>query len=215
MSNTNARKRETERATPAPSGLEALLAEPDAGDVEKRGYERGWNDAMDEFKVNEPLRSDHPAIEQARAEGRAEADAAWVAKVNKLHAPIRVYDECEHDADHGCDPIEVYDYMGCSESVIGWGCPICCYDDEYPREDCPHGADHRGVTREQSCPTRALIPADAATALAARDAKVRRDALNEAADKAGLALGNEVGGHTSTYSVRDWLRDLARQEGER
>ena len=34
-------------------------------------------------------------------------------------------------------------------------------------------------------------------------------ALREAADGAALALANEVGGHTSTYSVRKWLHSRA------
>lgn len=83
--------------------------------------------------------------------------AALRERVTALHRPIRVYDECEHDEDHGCEPIEVYDYMGCSESVIGWACETCCYDDEYPLETCPHGADHLGVTEAESCPTLAAL----------------------------------------------------------
>ncbi len=85
----------------------------------------------------------------------AERDAALavVEAVRTIHRPIRVYDECEHDADHGCEPIEVYDYMACNESAIGWACSVCCYDDEMPIEGCPHGAVHNGVTREHACPT--------------------------------------------------------------
>ena len=94
------------------------------------------------------------AMEQAE---RAEAAEARVAAAAALHRPIRVYEECDHDADHGCEPIEVYDYTGCSESAIGWACATCCYDDEYPIECCPHGADHRGVTEADSCPTRAAL----------------------------------------------------------
>lgn len=39
--------------------------------------------------------------------------------------------------------------------------------------------------------------------------KAASDALTEAADEVGPALQNEVGGHTSTYAVRHWLRDRA------
>lgn len=92
---------------------------------------------------------------QYQAELAAAREA--LARVKAIHAPIRVYDECKHDDDRGCEPVEVYDYMGCTESVIGWGCAVCCYDDECPREDCPHGAIHDGVTREQSCPTHAAL----------------------------------------------------------
>lgn len=96
--------------------------------------------------------------ERAEAAEQREADLRRkVAAIEALHRPIRVYDECEHDADHGCDPVEVYDYMGCSESMIGWGCSVCCYDDESPREDCPHGAVHRGVDQSASCPTHAAL----------------------------------------------------------
>lgn len=89
----------------------------------------------------------------------AERDLAAIReRVAALHRPIRVYDECEHDEDHGCEPVEVYDYMGCSESVIGWACETCCYEHgEYPREDCPHGADHQDVTEAESCPTLAAL----------------------------------------------------------
>lgn len=38
-------------------------------------------------------------------------------------------------------------------------------------------------------------------------------ALNEAAEAATAALGHEKGGHTSTYSVRQWLRSLAANNG--
>lgn len=39
-----------------------------------------------------------------------------------------------------------------------------------------------------------------------------RDALLNAAELAFPALANEVSGHTSTHSVRTWLRSLARKE---
>lgn len=49
--------------------------------------------------------------------------------------------------------------------------------------------------------------------LADHDRRVReagaREALLHAADLVGRDLANEVGGHTSTYSVRRWLRDRA------
>lgn len=85
---------------------------------------------------------------------------AQVEQVEAIHAPVRVYDECEHDSDHGCEPVELYDYRGCSESAIGWGCSVCCYDDEHPRESCPHGADHHGVTKADACPTVAALRGD-------------------------------------------------------
>ena len=47
-----------------------------------------------------------------REKAKAEAEALRaLARVEAIHVPIRVYDECEHDADHGCEPVEVYDYM--------------------------------------------------------------------------------------------------------
>ena len=88
-----------------------------------------------------------------------EAERAKVAGGLALHKPTRVYDECDHDPEHECEPIEVYDYMGCSESVIGWACETCCYDDDSPIEGCPHGADHRDVPREHACPTAAALGA--------------------------------------------------------
>jgi hypothetical protein len=83
---------------------------------------------------------------------------AVVEAVESLHRPTRVYDECTHD-DCQAEQIEVYDYMACADSQIGWGCETCCYDDEFPIEDCPHGADHRGVTEADSCPTHAAVRA--------------------------------------------------------
>lgn len=78
--------------------------------------------------------------------------------VEALHRPIRVYDECDHD-DCQAEQIEVCDYTACADSVIGWGCESCCYDEDYPIEDCPHGADHRGVSEDDSCPTHAAVRA--------------------------------------------------------
>lgn len=45
--------------------------------------------------------------------------------------------------------------------------------------------------------------------LAAREQQARAEALRDAAREVAPALQNEVGGHTSTYSVRIWLRDRA------
>ncbi len=126
----------------------------------ERGYTTLFGDhhANDVRLVMRDLRWNAEARQES-AELRAalaERDAV-VERVRAIHQPIRVYDECEHDADHGCEPIEVYDYMACSESQIGWGCAVCCYDDDYPLELCPHGGDHRGVGESDSCPTRAAV----------------------------------------------------------
>ena len=80
-----------------------------------------------------------------------------VEAVKDLHKPIPVYDECEHDAEHGCEPVELADYTACSESAIGWACETCCYDEGYGFENCPHAADHAGVSKSQSCPTMQII----------------------------------------------------------
>lgn len=154
-----------------------LAARADEADYWRRRFERMR--LMYRERFNEGLSTaEWHAMHCAAAKVLADHDAgAAVARdeadrlrerLTALHQPIRVYDECEHSADHGCEPVEVYDYVGCSESVIGWGCVVCCYDDEYPREDCPHGADHRGVPREASCPTHALI-ADPAPEASDRD----------------------------------------------
>ena len=78
-----------------------------------------------------------------------------IEKIREIHRPIRVYDECEcdlkNDDDH--EQIELLDYTACRKSFIGWACESCCYDDEYPLENCPHGAVHHDVLEEDSCPT--------------------------------------------------------------
>lgn len=53
----------------------------------------------------------------------------------------------------------------------------------------------------------------ASDALAQRDRRVAAEALRKAADEASWPnLGSEPGsGHTSTYSVRHWLRERADQ----
>lgn len=99
------------------------------------------------------------AAEVARERGQEVERLRKVAEaVEALHRPIRVYDECDHD-DCQAEQIEVCDYMACADSVIGWGCESCCYDEDYPIEDCPHGADHRGVSKDDSCPTHAAVRA--------------------------------------------------------
>lgn len=103
-------------------------------------------------------RTDVPRLLDLLAEQRA-----VIARARALHKPIRVYDECDHQ-DCENDPIEVYDYAACRDSQIGWGCLVCCYDDEHPREHCPHGGDHRDVVEADSCPTHsALDGADTTT----------------------------------------------------
>lgn len=120
---------------------------------------------------------------------------AALSRIGEIHRPIRSYAECEHDADHGCDPIEVYDYTACSESFSGWACSTCCYDDGYPLETCPHGAIHDGVRRIDSCPTstalaevRPTVDALVAERDAAREALARveadRDSLVRLAQEA-------------------------------
>jgi hypothetical protein len=39
--------------------------------------------------------------------------------------------------------------------------------------------------------------------------EARAEVLREAADRVALELGNEVGGHTSTFAVRHWLHERA------
>lgn len=101
----------------------------------------------------------HPIIEAAISELQRLQEQ--VEAVKDLHKPIPVYDECEHDADRGCEPVELMVYIACSESVIGWACEICCYDEGYGFEDCPHAADHAGVPKSQSCPTAQIINKEA------------------------------------------------------
>ena len=53
------------------------------------------------------------------------------------------------------------------------------------------------------------VAAALAPVLAAERAAGARKALMEAADRVGPELASEVGGHTSTYAVRRWLRERA------
>lgn len=89
-------------------------------------------------------------------------DRAAIQRVRDVHRPIRVYDECQHDADHGCEIVELADYTGCNESVIGWACDHCCYGNggEWPKEECPHGGDHGGTPKSESCPTIQALEGD-------------------------------------------------------
>lgn len=144
-------------------------------------------------------------------------DTNPLAPIEALHRPIRVYDECEHDEDHGCEPVYVYDYIGCSESVIGWACAACCYDDEYPREDCPHGATHSGIERANSCPTHTAL----AEARQAVDALARwksgalpvLDGLQEIGKALGLPLGEQITGPAALTAIEALVaeRDAARE----
>ena len=47
--------------------------------------------------------------------------------------------------------------------------------------------------------------------LAAHDREVRASDREALADRARYELGTEVSGHTSTYSVRKWLREKAKE----
>jgi hypothetical protein len=66
---------------------------------------------------------------------------------------------------------------------------------------------------DRACQTfrAALATTEAAvvSVLATHNEHTAADALRDAADEVGPALQNEVGGHTSTYSVRRWLRARA------
>ena len=134
------------------------------------------HDLTDE-QIDEATRRWRDALKYAAAETWAEMEPYWprwlaaiearaarrereriAAAVMELHRPIRVYDECDHD-DCQADPIEVYDYMACTDSAIGWACETCCYDDEMPLENCPHGGCHNGVEWADSCPTHKLMEA--------------------------------------------------------
>lgn len=73
------------------------------------------------------------------------------------------------------------------------------------RVTCPH--EHGGQTDHAAClrwqqAEQARVDAAIATAVS--------EAYRAAAAGATLALANEVGGHTSTYSVRRWLEGLSK-----
>ena len=50
--------------------------------------------------------------------------------------------------------------------------------------------------------------------LAAHDREVRASDREALADRARYELGTEVSGHTSTYSVRKWLREKAKENNK-
>ena len=47
--------------------------------------------------------------------------------------------------------------------------------------------------------------------LAEHNTRVKTETLRDAANEAQIRLGSEVSGHTSTYSVRQWLHARARR----
>lgn len=83
--------------------------------------------------------------------------AARNARALELHRPIRVYDECQHPADHGCTPVDVHPFGGCDQSFIGWACACCCFDGVEPVECRDHDGLHEGVDMDHACRTRATL----------------------------------------------------------
>lgn len=65
---------------------------------------------------------------------------------------MKVYDECDHE-NCAADPIELYDFTTCADSLMGYACGTCCRDSDFMADDCPHGLDHTGTTRTTYCPT--------------------------------------------------------------
>lgn len=83
---------------------------------------------------------------------------------------------------------------------------ITCADDH---ENCGYAAwddAPEGIREYHRGHASAILASDW---LADVVAQAKAEALREAADLVGPELANEVGGHTSTYSVRGWLRKRA------
>lgn len=87
----------------------------------------------------------------------------------------------------------------------GWHCSCQPVDETEGARDLLEGTWEAHVAET-------LLDSPAMRDLLAED---RAKALREAADDVSLVLANEVGGHTSTYSVRNWLRKRAIEEAGR
>lgn len=95
------------------------------------------------------------------------ARAEVLAKVEALHAPYRIYDECGHehtDEDYEagrCVEAAEIGYV-CDEGLLYVICRECCCDYDgfnyWQTETCANGHDdHTTVVGPSLCPTRALI----------------------------------------------------------
>jgi hypothetical protein len=88
---------------------------------------------------------------------------AAVEAVEKIHKPVKIYDECDcpegtHPEDY--DYIDCSDYVGCDNSLTGIGCDECCVEAwDSLTQDC--GENHTHVLDpSKRCPTvRALTQA--------------------------------------------------------
>ena len=89
-------------------------------------------------------------------DNKAATLARAVIAVSELHRPIRVYDDC---GDPEClnDHVWIADTVACEDSAIGWACARCCYYGEHPLECADHKGDHKGVSQDQACATRAAL----------------------------------------------------------
>ena len=118
--------------------------------------------------MSEPMTPERLAeIEQRRASGRiinmVERDLiaevrrlqAAAERVRALHAPFRIYDECECDDTTTPGHVDIEE-VGITCNLLYVVCRECCtsgVDIRYQTEDCADGHDHR----DAHCPTIAAL----------------------------------------------------------
>lgn len=69
-----------------------------------------------------------------------------LTRVEELHSPVKIYDECDcPDGTHPdeYDYIDCEDYVGCENSLSGIGCQECCVDSwDSLTQDCGENHSH-------------------------------------------------------------------------
>ena len=89
------------------------------------------------------------------------AAEAWVKKIEALHAPFYVCDDCDHDhtdADvrEGRAFDTGYSYT-CKDALLYIACQSCCVTDDEQTEECATYHDHPTDGSKPRCATVALI----------------------------------------------------------
>lgn len=78
----------------------------------------------------------------------------------ELHKLVHCYNECDRK-DCPNEHFEVSgEYWACEGTFEGWACIHCCFNDYEPIECKEHLGDHRGVTEDKACITRAALNGD-------------------------------------------------------
>ena len=106
------------------------------------------------------------AAEEVIAEAVDSARGQIVAEVLALHAPFKIYDECEHDhtdkevREGRAVYIEDLGYT-CESALMYVICRECCTngdeDDRYQTEECNDYHEHAADGSKPRCPTAALV----------------------------------------------------------